>query len=345
MGKQDKINLITSKVINALNYYFIKLRVENRAKEKDITWITVKGNHIPIVKGKGSTGEQINEFFKNRKTEGTYEHTLEKIKESNQKSYSIDEVLDAVFKDESLEAIKGKTKEEVIKKIKFAEKYNKNVITTDALYREKDGTYGIGREPLHEEILDNIFKNSKDAKPEKGQKPKFIMLGGRGGSGKSKFKGMVYNDKNFIVLDADEIKKSIPEYRGYNAFEVHEESSHILKEAIKMAQKQGLNVVLDGTMKSHKSSKKQLDSFKDAGYDIEMYYMHLPREISTRRAIDRFMSGDKGRYVPIDILLGMKDNEQNFDDLKKYASKWAFFDNSKAKKGEDPKLTKKSDNF
>ena len=98
-------------------------------------------------------------------------------------------------------------------------------------------------------------------------------------------------------------------------------------------------------MKSYKSAEKQLNEFKEADYDIEMYYMHLPREISTRRAIDRFMAEDKGRYVPIDVLLGMKDNEQNFDKLKKYASKWAFFDNSKTKKGEKAVLVKKSDNF
>ena len=171
------------------------------------------------------------------------------------------------------------------------------------------------------------------------------MLGGRGGSGKSKFgeegASQVYNANNFIVLDADKIKESLPEYKGYNAFEVHEESSDIMKKALKKARQNGLNVVLDGTMKSFNSSEKKLKEFEKDGYNVEMYYMHLPREKSSERAIGRFMK-DGGRYVPLDILLDMKENEENFDKLKKYAKKWAFYNND-VERGEQPILIDKSE--
>ena len=167
------------------------------------------------------------------------------------------------------------------------------------------------------------------------------MLGGRGGSGKSKFNGLVYDKSKYIVLDADAIKELLPEYKGYNAFEVHEESSDILKRALQKAQKAGLNVVLDGTMKSFNSTEKHLKSFDDAGYNIEMYYMHLPREKAAERALGRFM-GDNGRYVPLEVLLSMKDNEDNFDKLKKYASKWAFYNNDVPRKEDKPILIDKN---
>ena len=73
-----------------------------------------------------------------------------------------------------------------------------------------------------------------------------------------------------------------------------------------------------------------------------MYYMHLPREKSSERAIGRFMK-DGGRYVPLDILLDMKENEENFDKLKKYAKKWAFYNND-VERGEQPVLIDKSNN-
>ena len=72
-----------------------------------------------------------------------------------------------------------------------------------------------------------------------------------------------------------------------------------------------------------------------------MYYMHLPREKAAERAIGRFM-GDNGRYVPLDILLDMKHNEENFDVLKKYATKWAFYNNDVARKEDKPILVDKN---
>ena len=68
--------------------------------------------------------------------------------------------------------------------------------------------------------------------------------------------------------------------------------------------------------------------------------MHLPREKSTERAIGRFMKKG-GRFVPLDVLLDMKDNEANFDKLKSYASKWAFYNND-VERGQEPKLIDKS---
>ena len=156
----------------------------------------------------------------------------------------------------------------------------------------------------------------------------------------------VYDSNKFIVLDVDKIKDELPEYKGYNAYEVHEESSDIMKRALEMAKEEKLNVVLDATMKTLSSTEEKIKAFEQAGYNIEMYYMHLPREKAAERAIKRF-AGDynkfDGRYVPLnEILEKMKHNEENFDALKHYASKWAFYNNDVPSKNDKPILIDKN---
>lgn len=319
------------------------------AQNKNSTekWITIKGNHILLKDGesiadafKRTTGASLSKGNKYEQKDThtaneAYKKILDNVKKSNEADLTPDEVI--------INALNklGIDKQKLLNKINEADMYNAGVYETNKRYSDGNGVYKRERAEYHKEIIKELFKNAKNARPKNGEKPTFMFLGGRGGSGKSKFNGLVYDKNNYIVLDADAIKELLPEYKGYNAFEVHEESSDILKQALRKAQKEGLNVVLDATMKSLGSSEKHLKSFEDAGYNIEMYYMHLPREKAAERAIGRFM-GERGRYVPLEVLLSMKDNEANFDKLKKYASKWAFYNNDVASKEDDPILVDKN---
>lgn len=321
-------------------------------------WVTIKGNHILIKDGetlaeafKRTTGVSLqksnsphSQKIDKHQSSKAYKQILEKLKEDNKKEITPQEIIENAVKNN-----KKYSAEEIREKIDFADSYNAGIKEkkrqTYQLYSNEKGEYQRERQEKHKEIINDLFKNSKAAKPKNGEAPTFIMLGGRGGSGKSKFgeegNAKVYDKDNYIVLDADEIKKYLkPPYNGFNAYEVHEESSDILKQALNKAKKEGLNVVLDGTMAGFKSSEKKLKEFDKAGYNIEMYYMHLPREKSTERAIGRFMK-EGGRYVPLDILLDMKDNEENFDNLKKYAKKWAFYNND-VERGQEPILVDKN---
>lgn len=178
----------------------------------------------------------------------------------------------------------------------------------------------------------------KAATPPAGQRPTFAALGGRGGSGKSSLDGRVYQESNAIVLDADHIKGMIPEYEGWNAHQVHEESSHVLESVLEMAKILGVNVVLDATMKTGKSLEEKVDSFKKAGFRTEAHYMHLPRQEAAKRAIGRFLNGgENGRYVPPEVVLGNTKNEENFDNIKGKVDAWSFHDNNRPKE-EGPKL-------
>jgi predicted kinase/plastocyanin len=210
--------------------------------------------------------------------------------------------------------------------------------------------YTEEREKLHGRIMQELLSPDKlrSALPPIGEKPTFMILGGRGGSGKSWFKNNVYDPSKFIILDADEIKSMLPEFEGWNAQDVHEESSDILEQMLTTCIRNGLNVVIDGTMKTASSALAKVFRMKSAGYRTEAHYMHLPRQEAAKRAIGRFKNGGKegqngeppepftGRYVPVDIILKNTTNEDSFDQVKGIVDKWSFRDNNVEKRGDPP---------
>jgi predicted ABC-type ATPase len=224
-------------------------------------------------------------------------------------------------------------KDKIIKAISDTKERLERLEQTIDWYRKegKDdkATYSASRMLIHEQIVNTILspQKIKAAKPANGEKPKFIMLGGRGGSGKSWFEGKVYDPEKSIVLDADVIKGMLPEYEGWNAAQVHEESSDILEKIMASARDNGLNVVLDATMKTAKSAVEKMRAFKGKDYSIEAHYMHLPRQEAAKRAVARFMGKTK-RYVPVNVVLANTSNEETFDLIKAEADVWSFRDNN-----------------
>lgn len=313
------------------------------------------------------------------KTENvTLKSILKKAKESKEnKSVTVESVIkDAV-------AEKQYSEKEIRKRQNDYEEYRKNAKKVDGHYVDtvvahttgghwEDGEY-VGYEwkpermELQQKILNEVsFKNILDKLPKDGEKPKLVLLGGRGGSGKSKFTysdpkknvlGADAYDKNkFVVIDPDEYKERLPEYKdlvdkgskyaGLNAWEVHEESSEMKKMALKSALQIGANVVLDGTMAKYDSVKKTLDKFRANGYIIDVAFMELPREKSAVRGINRGMRKNEttgkpsGRYVPVEVMLGMTDCEENFEKLSKDADHWVLYHNE-VPRGKKPQFVAK----
>ena len=207
--------------------------------------------------------------------------------------------------------------------------------STHEKYQDENGNYTPERQALHEKIIAHILSPEviERARPPAGQKPTYFILGGRGGSGKSKFKDLLPGVNNTVYLDADEIKGALPEYEGWNAAEVHEESGDIFDEITKRSKALGLNLVHDATMKTPKKAESLVQGFKDDGYRIEAHYMHLPRQEAAKRAVERFLNS--GRLVPPAIVLGNTENEKAFDLVKEMADNWSFWDNH-VPRGEPP---------
>lgn len=257
--------------------------------------------------------------------------------------------------DVSADSIIAQFPDDTKEKISAAQDRLKSVEETIAKFMT-DGKWTVERQDLHRKILyDGVMGTDDDgkpvkipgllspervsaARPDKGEKPAFIILGGRGGSGKSSFKGEVYEPDRCIVLDADHIKSMLPEYEGWNAHQVHEESGELFDHVADFARIMGLNVVLDKTMKTAKSAIADVEKFKRSGYRTEAHYMHLPRQEAGKRAVKRFLDGgDSGRFVPPEIVLSNTTNEAAFDEVSKLVDAWSFRDNNVAR-GEKPIL-------
>lgn len=213
---------------------------------------------------------------------------------------------------------------------------------TQTMYME-DGKYIPEREALHNKLLDDTFtpETVAAATPAEGEQPTLYILGGRGGSGKSWFEkspdSPFATDKT-VMLNSDNFKAVLPEYKGWNAAQVHEESSDLVSRGHERARESGLNVTLDGTLRSTASTEKVIQDYVKAGYKVEGYYMHTAPQVSAVRAVGRFM-GPEGRYVPVDYILSSTKNEANFDRFaSKYFSNWAVYDNNS---GGGPKLVAK----
>lgn len=208
--------------------------------------------------------------------------------------------------------------------------------------------YSDERQKLHQKIISEFLSEEKikNALPKNGEKPMFVMLGGRGGSGKSWFtsKKGLYNPKKFIVIDTDAIKNYLPEYKGWNAGLVHEESSDLSKKIIEYSKQSGVNVIIDGTLSNPAKAVEQFEEFKKKGYTTSCDYMFLPMQESLKRACGRFRTekGDySGRFVPLEIMTGMTKNEDSFEAVKNIVDRYSFRDNLNVKGGQPRLIVKK----
>lgn len=258
--------------------------------------------------------------------------TISQNKSTFSASHFADRHLDSGVNEQSILAhFPPDTKSKITDKLQEVEKRQ----STHEKHKDENGKYTPERQALHEKIIAHILSPEviERATPPAGQKPTYFILGGRGGSGKSKFKDLLPGVNSTVYLDSDEIKGALPEYEGWNAAEVHEESGDIFDEITKRSKELGLNLVHDATMKTPKKAESLVQGFKDDGYRIEAHYMHLPRQEAAKRAVERFLNS--GRLVPPAVVLGNTENEKAFDLVKELADNWSFWDNH-VPRGEPP---------
>ena len=190
-------------------------------------------------------------------------------------------------------------------------------------YLNADGSLKPERAELHEKIVNGLFEGKKPVPP--GEPKTFYFLGGGSASGKGSFtrpdKAAKYGmpDKNACaVVDADELKKSIPEYqydeetgtgtgttdRNKAASFAHEESSALAKRAMSAAFENGYNCTLDGTGDgSVNSVMKKINQARAAGYKVEARYCTADIETALERNRER--AKKTGRMVQEDSVIGI----------------------------------------
>lgn len=311
---------------------FLQCNIKIKEENSSITsWITVNGNHVPIINGKPSfeslSKQKADNFSASEYTKGMKEEKCT----PNEAGllYMINQMHDTNLKDKVMEI--EKKNEELVST------FDRHWINGDGV----DAVFDKERTALHEKIIEKYLEEGENAICKTNETPTLILLGGRGGSGKSKFDGIVYDSKKYLVIDSDKIKEMLPEYNGWNASQVHEESSCIMKKIVQKARNNRMNIVIDGTMSNAEKYLQYLEDFK--GYKTEAHYMFVPPQESVQRAFRRFSNGGKynGRYVPAKVLMDMDKNEENFDIIKKKVDKWSFYNNYCVGEKEKPILIAK----
>ena len=221
-------------------------------------------------------------------------------------------------------------------------------LVKDGGFKRENGTYTPERSALHEEIIQR-FVNPETVEqytPSGNQNPLLTVLGGRGGSGKSWLTGKSgpIDTNTSLVIDSDEVKGMLPEYEGWNAGLLHEELSDIVAMIDRRAAAMGMNVVLDGTLKSTSILDRiaVYQAPEGTEYDVDGYYMYASPETAATRAFNRWAKGGRfdGRFVPPEVVLGNTKNEANFDKLSESFRNWGVYNND-ADQG-DPILVEKS---
>ena len=176
--------------------------------------------------------------------------------------------------------------------------------TTAETFKNEDGTYKEERKAIHDKIIEDKIANVKSS-----DKPVAILTGGGSGSGKSSVIQSALGDfKNDMVhVDADDIKKDIPEYRDMvsknnpNAAALaHDESSDLTSEMINRSIEGKKPFIYDSTMKNVPKFEKLVTKLKENGYEVHILFADLPLEEAKVRAAARAQR--TGRKVPDSII-------------------------------------------
>ena len=216
-------------------------------------------------------------------------------------------------------------------------------------YLDDNGNLTPEREALHAQAVENIFAGKKPKGP--GEKKTFTMFGGGSAAGKGGLSNpKTHNDfgtpskEDVATIDADELKKDLPEYREMQetdpdnaAAYAHEESSALAKRAMEAAIANGYDYTLDGTGDgSVEGVLKKIKQARDAGYEVNACYVTCPTEMAVQRSIER---GKRiKRNVPLDRVRGIHEAvSEIFPQVAKEFDHVTLYDTNQPE-GQKPKM-------
>ena len=209
------------------------------------------------------------------------------------------------------------------------------------------------RERLHEEIVEDMLPRDTIAEP--GERPVAVLLIGPPGAGKSSAGNPIIQSLGvkFATVNNDEVKAALPEYKGWNAAMVHEESAQIVENMVMpKAINDRHNMILDGVGASANKMVKIAESMSSKGYDVHLVHVTIPTEKTVDRAWKRFAKSafsndsEPGRYVPIDYIADAVDQKptKTYEVVRDsgHVVSWSSYSND-VKRGEKPVLIDKGE--
>ncbi len=215
--------------------------------------------------------------------------TLNKIIEEERSSFNVDDTLKISVRNPNYRIKKDR---DVLRN-----KIRNEMLTLKRLEKDDDVKLGVGGGlPI-------------DSSVSAEKKAFFIM--GLPASGKSSISASVCDMYGAFLLDADLIKRKLPEFKRHRgASIVHEESSIItnggdldgekFKSILECCLEKGYNLCIPKIGAKIRNVLKFLDILKKYDYYNSIILVSLEREKSVRRAFQRFLRTN--RYVPLSLI-------------------------------------------
>ena len=199
-----------------------------------------------------------------------------------------------------------------------------------------DGNYTPERQAVHQQILSKMLNPNATKKRSASGKPVVVLLMGPPGAGKTTagqpaISGLGFDPKtDFTVVNADDVKAALPEYRGWNAGLVHEESSELAEGPLtQQAMQAQHNMIMDLTGANGDKMAQMVDNFAKAGYEAHMIQVTVPPAKIAQRVWDRFrgnafgnkdLNAEHGRFVPPKYAFSHVDSkpDKSYETLKQH---------------------------
>lgn len=152
-----------------------------------------------------------------------------------------------------------------------------------------------------------------NGKPLKKEYKATIVVGLPAAGKSTRIANPLSEEQGAFIMDSDEMKKLIPEYRDTNggaADAVHLESKDLMESA--------LGEFVDGSMKgtnlvipvigddAGKLNTRYIDKLQEAGYNVEIAYKKADAKSSANRVVSRAIK--EGRFIPRDVVAKYDDD-------------------------------------
>jgi predicted ABC-type ATPase len=137
--------------------------------------------------------------------------------------------------------------------------------------------------------------------------------------------------EEILKVDADEIRAKLPEYKGYNATQTHQETKDIVNTLISdrnIGVPCDFDLIYDGTMNNVRSYKPLIELLRSRNYKIFIVYMDkVPKEVVVERMKNRYR--DTGRFVPLEVIDDFfQKGRSAFEELKPLVDGYLVIDGS-----------------
>ncbi len=149
----------------------------------------------------------------------------------------------------------------------------------------------LGKDSTTLEILKRFSQEISSA----GKNRQLVIVTGRAASGKSTYiKKIGYEQKQFLIADADVTKEQLPGYEEFGSSFVHTLSASLNRAKLSAALDNGCDIIYPTT--GLRTIIEIIEKAKGLGYkSIKVVHFDTPIDVCAQRAVNRFK--DYGRFV------------------------------------------------